>query len=69
MRGSSQGPTPISSQLSLTASGECAGLTEELEEVRKVSADTVDERDEATARGDDLATQLELMTAERDSLR
>ena len=53
----------------MTASGECAGLTEELEGVRKVSADTVDERDEATARGDDLATQLEFMTAERDSLR
>ena len=48
--------------------GECQGLAEELEEARKATAEAERERDEAAARGDELASQLADMTAARDAL-
>lgn len=48
--------------------GECQGLAEELEEARKAIAEAERERDEAAARGDELASQLADMTAARDAL-
>jgi len=50
------------------SAGECQGLAEELEEARKASAETERERDEAAARGDELALQLADVTAARDAL-
>lgn len=49
--------------------GECAGLAKELEESRRLASEASAERDSETERGDDLAAQLEQMTAARDALR
>ena len=58
----------LSKQMRTSLAGECQGLAEELEEARKVTAETERERDEAATRADELALQLADVTAACDAL-